>query len=57
MKPIFNPLYPYQPLQGCFADIISMNIENSSGQLWILSKSRPLADNRRQCDQEKYRHE
>jgi hypothetical protein len=57
MKTIFNPLYSFQPLQGCFAYIVSMNIENSSGQLRILSKSRPLADNRRQRDQEKYRND
>jgi hypothetical protein len=57
MKPIFNPLYAFQPFQGCFAYIVSMNIENSSGQLRIRSKSRPLANKRRQRDQQKYRYD
>jgi hypothetical protein len=57
MKPIFNPLYPFQPFQGCFADIVSLNIENSSGQLRILSKNRPMAIKKKQRDQEKYRYD
>jgi len=31
MEPSVNPLYPFQPLQGRFAHIVSLHVERYSG--------------------------
>jgi hypothetical protein len=57
IKPFVNPLYPFQPFQGCFAYIVSPNVENHSRWFRILSQRRVITVNQRQYDKEKYHQE